>query len=101
MLYCYINCISYNILKDFRKSVLNMNVDDSLKDEYGRRQEEMRRHRRRPTTNLTVPESKDSSSATPSSSEDEETQNSRRLIKKSPSRTGKKARQNKKTLIFQ
>lgn len=66
-----------------------MNVDDSLRDEYGRRQEEMRRHRRRHgnNNNLSV-DQRESSSATPSSSEDEDKQDTRKVIKKSPSRSG-------------
>ncbi|GIY01032.1 uncharacterized protein CEXT_20161 [Caerostris extrusa] len=55
--------------KDFRKSVLNMNVDDKLKDEYERRQEEMRRNRRK--TGHALSTEQQSSSATPTSSEDE------------------------------
>lgn len=76
------------LIQDYRKSVLNMNVDDRLKDEFGRRQEEMRRHRKRHTNNLTTPD-QESSSATPSSSDDEGKQDSRKPIKKSPSRSGK------------
>ncbi|CAL1268047.1 unnamed protein product [Larinioides sclopetarius] len=81
--------------KDFRKSVLNMNVDDKLKDEFGRRQEEMRRHRRRTLGGgQSVSTDKQSSSATPSSTEDEnhlpdpEQERKRKVLKKSPSRSG-------------
>ncbi|GFQ76067.1 RNase H domain-containing protein, partial [Trichonephila clavata] len=81
--------------KDFRKSVLNMNVDDKLKDEYGRRQEEMRRHRRRTAiNNLSTEQQQQSSSASPSSSEDDnhlpnpEQDKKRKVLKKSPSRSG-------------
>lgn len=86
--------MSFAILnnQDFRKSVLNMNVDDKLKDEYGRRQEEMRRHRRRHGGGGHGGDQK-SSSATPSSSEDEnhlqDPDIKRKVLKKSPSRSGK------------
>ncbi|GIY59371.1 hypothetical protein CDAR_33701 [Caerostris darwini] len=78
--------------KDFRKSVLNMNVDDKLKDEYERRQEEMRRNRRK--TGHALSTEQQSSSATPTSSEDEnhlqdpDQEKKRKVLKKSPSRSG-------------